>query len=63
MTDAAFISTILRCAPRDVTRALESAIRRSEPDAFEVYGVIHGQRFVGRLQRDGSWALTLEEKP
>jgi hypothetical protein len=29
-------------------RELASAIRRSEPDAREVYGVINGRRFVAR---------------
>ena len=44
-----------------VSRELAGAIRRSEPDAREVYGVIHARRFVARRVADGGgWTVSLE---
>lgn len=53
------------CVPEArVERELARAIRRSEPDAREVYGVILGVRFVGRRERiDAPWWVTLERRP
>jgi hypothetical protein len=41
---------------------LQRAIRRSEPDAREVYAVIRGIRMVGRKAVTGEWAVCLEAK-
>lgn len=47
-----------------VARELAGAIRRSEPDAREVYGVINGVRFVARrVPRGATWTLSLERRP
>jgi hypothetical protein len=41
---------------------LQRAIRRSEPDAREVYAVIRGIRVVGRKAVTGDWAVSLEAR-
>jgi len=41
---------------------LHRAIRRSEPDAREVYAVIRGVRLVGRQSPSGEWAVSLEAR-
>ena len=47
-----------------VNRELAGAIRRSEPDAREVYGVIRGVRFVARRENsEAPWWLLLERRP
>ena len=47
-----------------VSRELASAVRRSEPDAREVYGVINGRRFVARrVASDAPWTVSLERRP
>lgn len=40
----------------------QRAIRRSEPDAREVYAVIRGLRMVGRRVLTGEWAVSLEAR-
>lgn len=39
---------------------LARAIRRSEPDAREVYAVIRGRRVVGRQGTTGEWVVGVE---
>ena len=47
-----------------VSSELAGAIRRSQPDAREVYGVINGRRFVARrVAERGDWTVTLERRP
>ena len=47
-----------------VSREVAGAIRRSEPDAREVYGVINGRRFVARREAEQvPWVVTLEHRP
>jgi hypothetical protein len=41
---------------------LQRAIRRSEPDAREVYAVIRGIRMVGRRVVTGEWVVSLEAR-
>jgi hypothetical protein len=54
----------LGVAAGQVQAELASAIRRSEPDANEVYGVINGRRFVGRRVASGApWTVSLEGRP
>lgn len=55
---------MLGVTPAKVSRELESAIRRSEPDAREVYGVINARRFVARrVAETGEWTVSLEHRP
>ena len=41
---------------------LHRVIRRSGPDAREVYAVIRGARIVGRGNLAGEWAVSLEAR-
>lgn len=43
-------------------RELRRAIRRSEPDARDVYSVVAGRRVVFRLE-GGEWRASLEARP
>ncbi|MEO8538145.1 MAG: hypothetical protein ABI577_00275 [bacterium] len=54
---------LLGVTPARMSRELASAIRRSEPDAREVYGVINARRFVGRRDPTGDWTVSLEHRP
>jgi hypothetical protein len=64
MTDVSRLARILDVEEVRVRAELAGAIRRSEPDAREVYGVIDGRRFVARRARDGApWRLSLEHRP
>ena len=50
--------------PSHLARELARAIRRSEPDAREVYGVINGRRFVARRAASSiRWVVSLERRP
>lgn len=62
--DTLHVARMLGVTESRVRRELASAIRRSEPDAREVYGVIEGVRFVARREHTGSpWWLALERRP
>ena len=41
---------------------LQGAIRRSQPDAREVYAVIRGRRVVGRLAATDEWVVSVEAR-
>jgi hypothetical protein len=64
VSDAATIAALLGVSEDQVRLELNRAIRRSEPDAREVAGLIRGRRFVARRERDRTvWRLSLEERP
>lgn len=55
---------MLGVTPARVSRELASAIRRSEPDAREVYGFINARRFVARRVAEyGDWNVSVEARP
>jgi hypothetical protein len=57
------LAALLNVPERLVHLELNSAIRRSEPDAREVYGLIRGRRFVARRERMGAeWELEMGER-
>ena len=58
-----YIAGALGVEPEIVRRELWRAIRRSEPDANEVYGLIKGARNVAaRASSTATWAMRLEPK-
>jgi hypothetical protein len=47
-----------------VEAEVASAVRRSEPDAREVYGQVEGIRFVARREKSTAhWWISLERRP
>lgn len=47
-----------------IAREVGGAIRRSEPDAREVYGVINARRFVARREAErAEWVVSVEARP
>jgi len=64
MDDFERIARLTGTMPSEVRRQLASAVRRSEPDAREVYGLVGGMRFVARRQHIGAeWRISLERRP
>ena len=62
--DLEYAARMLGVPESRVSRALAGAIRRSEPDAREVYGVILGVRFVARRENMAApWWISLERRP
>lgn len=62
--DIEFVARMLNVTEERVKRELGRAIRRSDPDAREVYGVIEGVRFVGRrATSEAAWWVSLEKRP
>jgi len=58
------VARSLRVTEHRVEAELASAVRRSEPDAREVYGVINGVRFVARREKSQApWWISLEHRP
>lgn len=50
--------------PAELAYELRRAIRRSEPDAREVYGVVRGRRWVWRRDGEGAeWVGSQEDRP
>jgi hypothetical protein len=63
VSDVTRLARILGVEEVRVRSALASAIRRSKPDAREVYGVIEGRRFVARrVGHYADWKLSLERR-
>ena len=62
MDGAERIARLTGAGASEVRKELWRARRRSEPDAREVYGLIRGYRFVGRLRGSG-WEMHLEARP
>jgi hypothetical protein len=58
------IASVLGVEDGRVRLELNRAIRRSQPDAREVAGLIRGKRFVARrASGEAPWVLALEERP
>lgn len=58
------IAAVLGVEERLVRLELNRAMRRSEPDAREVAGLIRGKHFVARrASGEAPWVLALEERP
>lgn len=61
--DIEFVARTIGVSEDRVRRELAGAVRRSEPDAREVYGQIEGIRFVARRQHSGApWWISLEKR-
>lgn len=61
--DLQFVARMIGVSEDRVRKELAGAVRRSEPDAREVYGVIEGIRFVARRQHSGApWWISLERR-
>jgi hypothetical protein len=62
--NVAGVAAVLSLEERLVRLELNRAIRRSEPDAREVAGLIRGKRFVARRANgEAPRVLALEERP